>query len=543
MEYNMLDDPAIVLEKINGIASLNKEIIDRIESMKSRLVISGRDYKLSIKDFQIDVTETTSTALVEDVIKAFVDGERTFKDSEEEKARRVAALTPINYSLTSLASLVRLNEQIPTIASVVSKLTSESNTQIAMRDYLENMEWLSVCLGEIDTALLQSASALETLKAKAKRINAELAELALDAHELTIPAIHRRPIPQDVLYKENLVSLPDDEAAKRIIDSIIVVFFADGSPKYTDMTLYAIQTFLEKTPRISVGLLTVDMETRTSVINALPEKERHRIVPRLVSSTPHLPGWNPTQYKLDVAQYAESYSTLFWFDSDTITIGDMTYILAGFALDNNHSFFMVADHVNSDHAFQRNWAANIGYQPCIPQACLMGFKSSVVLPFFEMWKTCWKLWIYPNVFTTFPDPNPDFEGSAFCTEQYALGQALAFHEAWIRGVLWFKRIFVGVPVSGGRPLDYDAYGTSIQDTYTGEVRHQKIHNRSMISTWQARSTRLPAKTITLYSAGQRVETEVDYIDRFHNVYHCYNHTYARVKAWYLKHLSEQQKEL
>lgn len=43
---------------------------------------------------------------------------------------------------------------------------------------------------------------------------------------------------------------------------------------------------------------------------------------------------------------------------------------------------------------------------------------------FAVWENKWREWIVPHPFAKYPDPMPDFEGSAFCIEQYALGMAL-----------------------------------------------------------------------------------------------------------------------
>ncbi len=43
---------------------------------------------------------------------------------------------------------------------------------------------------------------------------------------------------------------------------------------------------------------------------------------------------------------------------------------------------------------------------------------------FLLWKRAWVKWIEPQLFSTYKDPNPTFSGSAFCIEQYALGNAI-----------------------------------------------------------------------------------------------------------------------
>jgi len=59
--------------------------------------------------------------------------------------------------------------------------------------------------------------------------------------------------------------------------------------------------------------------------------------------------------------------------------------------------------------------------PFIPQASFMGFKRDIMPHFFSAWKQCWRKWIEPVPFLNYPNPVPSFAGSAFCTEQYALG--------------------------------------------------------------------------------------------------------------------------
>jgi len=54
----------------------------------------------------------------------------------------------------------------------------------------------------------------------------------------------------------------------------------------------------------------------------------------------------------------------------------------------------------------------------------MGFKRSIIGSFFAEWKETWRQWIEPHPFANFPNPLPQFPGSAFCTEQYALGMVL-----------------------------------------------------------------------------------------------------------------------
>jgi len=208
------------------------------------------------------------------------------------------------------------------------------------------------------------------------------------------------------------------------LEQIIVCFFADGSEKYTQMTIMAISSFLDKTPQIKVGILTHDEEVRDMVFSKLNPIHHGRLLWHKTSETPYFPGWNPTQYKLDIAKFADDgFECIFWMDSDTVTFGDMTQFLLPF-VESNKQFLFVKDHVMFNSEFMSNWSRErpVGL---VPQACFMGFKYSIVRPFFALWKQVWERWITPHPFANYPDPNPNFIGSMFCIEQYALAMALA----------------------------------------------------------------------------------------------------------------------
>lgn len=321
-----------------------------------------------------------------------------------------------------------------------------------------------------------------------------------------------------------------EEEVDELLSSIIVVFFADGTDRYNDMTAYALRTFIDATPRILTGLLTHDDATAQKVLGTLAPSQRHRVLTKLTSSTPHFDNWNPTQYKLDIAQYAEAFETIFWFDSDTITFGDMTEFLTTFAASDAR-FYMTPDHVNSDAEFAKSWLERVG-QPCVvPQACLMGFKDSVITHFFTFWEAIWKHWITPKPFANFGDPNPTFAGSEFCIEQYALGQSLAYKEEWIRDVMWFRRDPLAVPKSGAVPNNvFPSKKTSVQPNTIQKLIAQ--HPQNLVNVKELRSLQIPPKTLLKVSNSILVAEHFDYIDKFGNLYHCYNHSYERVKSWF-----------
>ena len=329
------------------------------------------------------------------------------------------------------------------------------------------------------------------------------------------------------------VPLVDEEAAEEVEDvlsGIIVVFFADGTDRYNDMTSYALRTFIDATPRIMAGLLTADEKTSESIVSSLAPSQRHRVLPKLTHQVPYFDDWNPTQYKLDIVQYADAFETIFWFDSDTITFGDMTEFLSAFAV-SNAKFYLTPDHVNSDAEFCKRWTENVGNLCVVPQACLMGFKSDLISEFFSIWESFWQLWITPKPFANFADPNPTFEGSAFCIEQYALGQALVYKAEWQKHILWFKRKSIAVPRHGNAPMDTTPNRASSVAPLLKLIEASQ-HPENLINLKELRSLTLPPKTKARISNSIIISEHYDYIDRFGNLYHCYNHSYLRVRDWY-----------
>lgn len=208
-----------------------------------------------------------------------------------------------------------------------------------------------------------------------------------------------------------------------LIPSSIVCFLADGSEKYTNMTINAMNSFLKVTPHVTIGLLLMNFETKGIILNQIDRMYHSRIICKRVSKSELIPNWNPTQFKMDIIKFAsDGFQEIFWMDSDTICYKDMTSVLYDFHA-SNQSFYFIPDHVMFDKNFVESWRKQHS-DTLIPQACFMGFKSSIISSFFLLWKESWMKWIEPKPFTNYSDPNSTFEGSAFCIEQYALGNAI-----------------------------------------------------------------------------------------------------------------------
>lgn len=136
----------------------------------------------------------------------------------------------------------------------------------------------------------------------------------------------------------------------------------------------------------------------------------------------HFEKWNPTQHKLDIALFSDTYDPVCWLDSDVAILKDIVPFANEF-YNSGKKFAFLSDHTNRDPNFLANWED--GPNCCfIPQACYMLFRSAIIKEFFGLWEKQWRDWIEPEPFKNHRDPAPYFSGSQFCIEQYALGQTL-----------------------------------------------------------------------------------------------------------------------
>jgi len=246
---------------------------------------------------------------------------------------------------------------------------------------------------------------------------------------------------------------------------IIVCFLFDGTPKYTKMTLNAVNSFLTTTPGVAVGLLlppNIDHETVEDILNQIPEPSRPRVSLRTFST--HFQNWNPTQHKLDIKLFADEFETIFWLDSDAIVYNDLGSLLWEFHVSPCKVAFL-KDHVCFNQLFLHTWNEwRKTSDPFIPQACFMGFKRDIINEFFNAWEEIWRTWIEPVPFYHYPNPLPSFPGSAFCTEQYALGMVLETSLITRQQISEIRRITFplrGVPLAeGGFPINLPGQNSS-----------------------------------------------------------------------------------
>jgi hypothetical protein len=126
-----------------------------------------------------------------------------------------------------------------------------------------------------------------------------------------------------VIYQYMISDLYEDSFKKSNeiykIPSAIVCFLADGTEKYTNMTINAINSFLKLTPHVMIGLLLMDLNTKIFVLNKIDRIYHYRIICKQVSKPEKIKNWNPTQYKMDIIKFAhDGFQEIYWMDSDTI---------------------------------------------------------------------------------------------------------------------------------------------------------------------------------------------------------------------------------
>jgi len=235
----------------------------------------------------------------------------------------------------------------------------------------------------------------------------------------------------------------------------VVCFLIDGSEKYMEMTIRAINSLMYSTPIVSIGILippnydAMDLYSRFLDPTRVMFKEFKY----------HFENWNPTQFKLDTLQFAQDFSCVFWLDSDTIVYKDISKIIAEFCFSSAKVAFL-KDHVCSNEEFLQNWRNKVS--PFIPQACFMGFKSDFMQPFFTLWEEIWRQWIEPGPFVNFPDPLPSFSASSFCIEQYALGMAIeASRMSTTKDIYELRRICI--------PLNETIFSSNLQKSLLKQI--------------------------------------------------------------------------
>lgn len=236
-------------------------------------------------------------------------------------------------------------------------------------------------------------------------------------------------------------------------NKVIVCFLFDGSPKYTRMTLNAVNSFITNTPHVPVGLLfPKGLAEKESIISEVRDKTR--VHTREIEN--HFQNWNPTQHKLDIQKFADEFDTIFWLDSDAVVYKDLSDMLSEFHTSPCKVAFL-KDHVCYNPHFLTVWNDwRKTSEPFVPQACFMGFKKEIISSFFAQWQETWRQWIEPAPFANYPNPLPSFAGSAFCTEQYALGMVLETTKP--ESIYVIRRITFplrGLPTSGAAIINQD----------------------------------------------------------------------------------------
>eukprot|EP01111_Echinosteliopsis_oligospora_P012584 TRINITY_DN4326_c0_g1_i2.p1 TRINITY_DN4326_c0_g1~~TRINITY_DN4326_c0_g1_i2.p1 ORF type:complete len:708 (+),score=233.94 TRINITY_DN4326_c0_g1_i2:126-2249(+) len=258
-------------------------------------------------------------------------------------------------------------------------------------------------------------------------------------------------------------------STEEILKKTIICFLVDGSERYLPMTVRAINSLLATTPHISVGVLMPPKFETTGLKAALADPDR--ILYKEYNT--HFHSWNPTQYKLDIGGFATDFDIVFWLDSDTYTYGDLADMIVRFAkTPTNVQCAFVKDHVCHDPSFRSHWRQTYGFDSFIPQACFMGFKSTILATVISAWQNVWREWIEPTPFANHPDPCPSLPQSAFCIEQYALGLALSRLGLNEHNITEIRRLLV--------PLPTQPYATPLNEATANAGAHHPPGSSSFI---------------------------------------------------------------
>lgn len=250
---------------------------------------------------------------------------------------------------------------------------------------------------------------------------------------------------------------------------MIACFMIDGSDRYTAMTINAINSFLKATPEMHAGVL-VPPSWGLSIFAT-------RVVPQLIAPErvifkkwgQHFSQWNPTQYKLDIIQFADEYDVVLWLDSDTIVYDDLRPLLFAF-YKSPAKYMFVRDHVCFLPEFLNNWPFKDSQGGAfVPQACFMGFKADHMKRLFTVWEDTWRQWIEPEPFKNFPDPLPAFHASRFCIEQYALGHALVLAEIGEDEILEIARSHIVLSTRNPAQSGHQSNGSNPEHLLQGGV--------------------------------------------------------------------------
>jgi len=159
------------------------------------------------------------------------------------------------------------------------------------------------------------------------------------------------------------------------LKNFIICFLIDGSERYMEMTIRAINSLMTSTPVIFVGILVPPRYDTSNLYSRVLDPTR--VV--FKEFRQHFNKWNPTQHKLDIGQFSTEFQIIFWLDSDTYVYKDLTPLLMDFRA-SNAKFAFLADHVCTNPEFLHNWKHK--NNPFIPQACIMGFRREYIHSFF-----------------------------------------------------------------------------------------------------------------------------------------------------------------
>jgi len=145
----------------------------------------------------------------------------------------------------------------------------------------------------------------------------------------------------------------------------------------------------------------------------------------------------------------------------------------------------------------------------------MGFKKEGFNKVFPEWEKIWRRWIEPAPFAFYGDPDPEFQGSAFCIEQYSLGLTLenlgALHDGSIYYITRRQVLFKDVPQQVAEttptfkiPFEYLVYGPPANEQNilgSGGITHLDSYPFGKLGSYQLGSPQLGSSQLGSYQLG------------------------------------------
>jgi len=163
-----------ILRKIEAISNVNAHIISRLQ--KKRTIVVGYSYEIEHTNFfNLEVKEKRETMEGSELLDLWkTDIKLTVVPNPE-------GLDTIDYSCSTFQDLLRLNQQMLSIARLYHSKSSSSYSYL--NKFLENYELIQVELGSLEELMFDSESKYNVLKSQVDEVKKKLDQVIADAYK------------------------------------------------------------------------------------------------------------------------------------------------------------------------------------------------------------------------------------------------------------------------------------------------------------------------------------------------------------------------